>query len=1154
MQKLYTTIILFFGVFTSFNLVGQVYIADSNGVFQKKNPVAPVKGKSLRGTNANNTIPSSQDPTNLFPPSPTAAALARYGDIPVGYHTGTPNISVPLYELKSKELSLPISLSYHASGIKVYDVSSWVGLGWSLNAGGVITRTVQSLPDDGAASSGDGYYSRPTKTFVFGRGCAPIAYFGVPRPPTYNFPLELCGDGRTQTSQQAQAVAQTQQNWEHAESGLIDMEPDIFFFNIGGFSGKFMFDSTGAVRLFPEQNIKVVVTHDAIARRFKQFKLIMPDGTKYYFGGTHGDPNFTQGDPAVEATANQASYPYETSWFLTKIVSANEKSKLFFRYKSEEYGYYDVKNEYLSTESFSAGSFPPPDYGIEKNKINGVRLSHIYTSDKNTQIEFFTNTRREDVSHITDGDVSGGVPISVPINAYKLDEVRILNGSGAVFKKFKFEHDYFVSTGNPNFPELGGGADGFTKDRKRLKLVRVTEMSGDGSVVLPPYQFEYNSTINVPRRISFGRDHWGYYNGKEYYNRSLIHVQMNGGDGVSVGAPYIVNASPFKASDRTSVAAYVGFASLEKITYPTGGYTTFTYGTHLAGSMTTPVGGLRIASIKNYEGNGNLLNQKDFDYNFSGKLFSIPTYYYQARISLLMWDIIRQGLGLPPVVGNGGDVKDIASSSPVLPLSTTQGSHIGYSSVRVRETGNGSTVYTYNVGNGYPYPGGGIPGKYDVFGVERLFNYPRDLIKEDYNLGQLEKEEVFNNNDVLISETINTYSYDEAQINIPAIKVDANSINSYQISKMYNRYAFFTGRSDLTGKRVRTCDVNGTNCVTNNSTFAYDGTNTNGRIKHFQMTSRTTEASNGDLIISETKYAQDYVGSANDAGGLSLAALRDSNMVVPVETNKIRRKATNDVESVLSGEITFFEPTMLKPSYNYILETLAPVVRGSFTFSNITGNAFIKDSKYTANAAQYITYYTGSGNTKEIYTRQGSNQVVTYLWGYNHALPIAEIKNATYTAIVGLLGQTTIDNLAVSSSYTDANLRATLNPILGITNSLATIYTYNPIIGITSTTAPSGLVTYYNYDALGRLINIKDHNEKIVKSYQYGYAIATSTSIDPNTLLPNVLGPCGLINVKERADIIDSGQTLTDEACQEVILKEGFHAKSGSEYVAKPKS
>lgn len=65
----------------------------------------------------------------------------RYGEIPVGLSTGVPEISVPIYTLVANGLKIPINISYHASGIKVKDVSSSIGLGWVLNAGGTIIQT-----------------------------------------------------------------------------------------------------------------------------------------------------------------------------------------------------------------------------------------------------------------------------------------------------------------------------------------------------------------------------------------------------------------------------------------------------------------------------------------------------------------------------------------------------------------------------------------------------------------------------------------------------------------------------------------------------------------------------------------------------------------------------------------------------------------------------------------------------------------------------------------------------------------------------------------------------------------------------------------------------------------------------------------------------
>ena len=83
----------------------------------------------------------------VVPPSPNAASLGQYADVPVSYYTGIPNISIPLFEVSSGDIKLPITLSYHASGIRVDQEASWVGLGWSLNAGGVITKQKRGVDD-----------------------------------------------------------------------------------------------------------------------------------------------------------------------------------------------------------------------------------------------------------------------------------------------------------------------------------------------------------------------------------------------------------------------------------------------------------------------------------------------------------------------------------------------------------------------------------------------------------------------------------------------------------------------------------------------------------------------------------------------------------------------------------------------------------------------------------------------------------------------------------------------------------------------------------------------------------------------------------------------------------------------------------------------
>ena len=96
-----------------------------------------------------------QQVNKIIPASPNASSLGIYGNTPVGYYTGVPEIKIPIYDLETRGFTLPIALSYHASGIKVAQEASSVGLGWALNAGGCIVREIKHKDD---FASG-GYYS-----------------------------------------------------------------------------------------------------------------------------------------------------------------------------------------------------------------------------------------------------------------------------------------------------------------------------------------------------------------------------------------------------------------------------------------------------------------------------------------------------------------------------------------------------------------------------------------------------------------------------------------------------------------------------------------------------------------------------------------------------------------------------------------------------------------------------------------------------------------------------------------------------------------------------------------------------------------------------------------------------------------------------------
>jgi len=77
------------------------------------------------------------------------AALTKFIDTPVNYNNGLPSIQIPFYTIQTRSgLSIPIYMSYHASGIKVNEHATQVGLGWKLSIGGMISTQSYGETDD----------------------------------------------------------------------------------------------------------------------------------------------------------------------------------------------------------------------------------------------------------------------------------------------------------------------------------------------------------------------------------------------------------------------------------------------------------------------------------------------------------------------------------------------------------------------------------------------------------------------------------------------------------------------------------------------------------------------------------------------------------------------------------------------------------------------------------------------------------------------------------------------------------------------------------------------------------------------------------------------------------------------------------------------
>lgn len=257
----------------------------------------------------------------VIPPSPNAATLGEYGNTPVSLTIGTPNISIPIWEIKGNQLSLPISVSYRSSGIKIEDQGSNIGLGWALNAGGVITRSIKGKRENGInQSTGKISPARPQD----------LPYDMTAASLDYSYVLAL-------------------------ESLSVDSEPDLFYYNFGNYSGKFVFNENGAAQIMPDSQFRLEYTTNSEAT----FVITDLQGNKYYFD-----------DPEKIGSSN-------TSWYLSKIVSANGLEEISFEYELEQFSYWMPARRIAYVD----GSLTNEENIREENiRQNALRLSEINTN------------------------------------------------------------------------------------------------------------------------------------------------------------------------------------------------------------------------------------------------------------------------------------------------------------------------------------------------------------------------------------------------------------------------------------------------------------------------------------------------------------------------------------------------------------------------------------------------------------------------------------------------------------------------------------------------------------------------------------------------------------------------------------------------------
>jgi YD repeat-containing protein len=129
--------------------------------------------------------------------------------------------------------------------------------------------------------------------------------------------------------------------------------------------------------------------------------------------------------------------------------------------------------------------------------------------------------------------------------------------------------------------------------------------------------------------------------------------------------------------------------------------------------------------------------------------------------------------------------------------------------------------------------------------------------------------------------------------------------------------------------------------------------------------------------------------------------------------------------------------------------------------------------------------YDQYGNPVEL--RQENGAPVAYIWGYNHAHPIAKIENATYSSLELLIAN--VQALSdTSTTGTEADLIAALDALrVALPGAMVTTYTYKPLVGVRTITDPKGNRMTFSYDNFNRLTEVRDKDNNILSENQYRY-------------------------------------------------------------------
>lgn len=713
-------------------------------------------------------------------PTPNATSLGRYGDIPVSYYTGQPNISIPLYTMNVRGFEFPITLQHDAGGLMVNSLPSWTGHNWTLNAGGVITRERNYACDE---------YKPVTQSTLM-----PFSnYFS-----SYS------------------KLKEHQNNDDSLEHNTLfyryDYQPDIFTFSFLGKTGKFFLGNDGQWKVSSDYNIDVVfdINNDSNyilpfidffptnyyrkqPKVIKGFTLRDEKGYVYEFGGSNDAIDYSTS--FYKQTEHEKDEGFlASSWYLTKIKDKYDNVLYELEYERGAFiaQFYNIAYAYYLNEQAGGDEFLFPEYGQEVFQHNylfpydGVLNSPVYLTKIKTlhdiELNFYSEYSSKTIADLYPNLDVYGLYDALEIDYSNTTMFYYLQTDNEKITKYQYpcrnqenllkplkaaclKELKEIRIGYVNSPTMRV-IDLSYSNSSRMHLKSIRFFNSNKSISYAKYDLNYKNYEYLPTDyLSTATDHWGFYNASPY------------------GHPY-TNVGATRQPNH--VACQYGL--LKEIIYPTGGKSVFTYEPHDYSSSVSEhrtfminnsgtAGGVRIKSITEYSDTEEteILRKREFTYknpltnSSSGELFSRPMYDWNNWAANIYDE-------------NGYSNLSLFRTTSIIPLSNSFGPHIGYTYVEEKEINGTFKRYKYiNISEAMDERfikdfSNGEPSPYDMF-TER-----------GYKRGKLLSISTFDSDNQLLSKI--KYGYIKGNVETDSV-LTCNLV--YHQSNVSGSFSYISG-------------------------------------------------------------------------------------------------------------------------------------------------------------------------------------------------------------------------------------------------------------------------------------------------------------------------------------------------------------------------